>query len=85
MDISAKLLENHGKELMEEWTQNLTSFYERIAGIPGVQTMGKMQGLDWTKINLSMGELGITGAHLDKILLDDYNIYIELFTGPDPA
>jgi lysine decarboxylase len=81
MDISAKIIDEHGKMLMEEWTQHLTSFYERISKIPGVQTMGKMQGLDWTKINLSMGELGITGAQLDKILLDDYNIYSELFTG----
>ena len=81
MDISAKILENHGKELMEEWVQNLTVFYERLARVPGVQTMGKMKGLDWTKINLSMGELGVTGAQLDRILLEDYNIYIELFTG----
>ncbi|HVI43182.1 MAG TPA: aminotransferase class V-fold PLP-dependent enzyme, partial [Anaerovoracaceae bacterium] len=81
MDISADILEKHGHELMEEWTQNLTAFYDRIGRIPGVQTMGEMEGLDWTKINLSMGELGITGSRLDKILLDDYNIYIELFTG----
>lgn len=81
MDISAKILEQHGKELMEEWIGNLTAFYDRIARIPGVRTMGKMQGLDWTKINLSMSELGITGARLDKLLLEDYNIYIELFTG----
>jgi lysine decarboxylase len=81
MDISAKLLADHGKVLMKEWVDNLTSFYNRISKIPGVQTMGKMQGLDWTKINLSLGELGITGAQLDRILLDDYNIYSELFTG----
>ncbi|MEL7655146.1 MAG: arginine decarboxylase, partial [Bacillota bacterium] len=81
MDISADLLEKHGQTLMNEWTQNLTDFYERISKIPGVQTMGKMKGLDWTKINLSMGELGITGSQLDKILLDEYNVYIELFTG----
>ena len=81
MDISADLMENHGHLLMNEWTQNLTDFYERISRIPGVQTMGKMDGLDFTKINLSMGELGITGSQLDKILLEDYNIYIELFTG----
>ncbi len=37
--------------------------------------------MDWTKINLSMGDLGITGARLDKVLLENYNIYIELFTG----
>lgn len=81
MDISAKILEAHGEELMEEWVRNLNSFYDRVVKIPGIKTMGKMQGLDWTKINLGMGELGITGAQLDKILLDEYNIYIELFTG----
>lgn len=81
MDISADILEKHGKELMEEWIENLNSFYDRISKIPGVKTMGKMNGLDWTKINLSMGELGITGSKLDKILMQDYSIYIELFTG----
>jgi len=81
MDITAEILEKHCEALMHEWGKNLTVFYDKISKIPGVRTMGKMQGLDWTKINLSMGELGITGAQLDKILLKDYNIYIELFTG----
>lgn len=81
MDISADMLEKHRHELMEEWIRNLTEFYDRIGRIPGVRTMGKMKGLDWTKINLSLGELGITGAQLEKILLEDYDIYIELFTG----
>jgi arginine/lysine/ornithine decarboxylase len=81
LDINADILEKHGDVLMKEWTGNLTSFYERIAKIPGVSTMGKMAGLDWTKINLSLGELGINGAQLDKILLNDYDIFIELFTG----
>ena len=81
MDICAQILENHGQHLMDEWIRNLTSFYDRIEKIPGVRTMGKMAGLDWTKINLGMGDLGISGAQLDKILLEDYGIYIELFTG----
>lgn len=81
MDISAEILEKHGHALMEEWVGHLNAFYDRIRRIPGVQTMGRMKGLDWTKINLGMGVLGITGAQLDKILLNEYNIYIELFTG----
>ncbi len=81
MDICADILEKHRQELMEEWIRNLSAFYERISNIPGVKTMGKMKGLDWTKINLSLGELGITGARLDKILLEEYSVYIELFTG----
>jgi len=81
MDIAADILEKHRRELMEEWIGNLNSFYDRIAKIPGVRTMGKMEGLDWTKINLGIGELGITGAQLEKLLIEDYGIYIELFTG----
>jgi len=81
LDIAADILENQRHELMSEWTENLKEFYGRIDGIPGIRSMGKIKGLDWTKINLSMGELGVTGAQLDQILLKDYNIYIELFTG----
>lgn len=81
LEISAQILEKHGHQLMEEWVQNLAAFYDRVSRIPGVQTMGKMEGLDWTKINLSMGELEIPGVQLDQLLLHDYNIYIELFTG----
>jgi lysine decarboxylase len=81
LDINAKILEGHRNELMEEWVHNLNTFYARISKIPGLQTMGQMEGLDWTKINFSLGELGISGAQLDHILMEDYNIFIELFTG----
>lgn len=81
LDINAKILEAHRSELMEEWIRNLDSFYSRISKIRGLKTMGQMKGLDWTKINISLGELGISGAQLDKILMEEYNIFIELFTG----
>ena len=81
MDICADLLEKHRDILMEEWIENLNGFYERISKIPGVRTMGKMAGLDWTKINFSLADLGISGSQADAILMEDYNIYIELFTG----
>ena len=81
MDITADILEKHRKVLMREWENNLTLFYDKIKNIPGIKTMGKTEGLDWTKINISMGKLGITGAELDRILMEDFNINIELFTG----
>ena len=81
MVITAKILEQHGEILMKEWYDNLNMFYDRIQKIPGLRTTGKMEGIDWTKINLTMGELGFTGSELDKILIEDYNIYTELFTG----
>ena len=81
LDINAKILESHGTELMEEWVSNLENFYDRIAMIPGLKTMGRLEGHDWTKINFSMEDLGLSGSDLDRILMEDYNIYIELFTG----
>ena len=81
MDITAKILEQHRDVLMQEWIGNLNAFYERIEKIPGLRTMGKLEGLDWTKINLTMSDLGLTGSDLDKILTEDYDICIELFTG----
>lgn len=81
LDISAQILEKHRQVLTEEWIGNLNAFYDRIEKIPGVRTMGRMKGLDWTKINLSMGAAGITGAQLDRILIEDYAVYTELFTG----
>lgn len=81
LDITATILENHGDQLMEDWISNLEYFYERIKGIPGLKTMGRLKGLDWTKINLSMRELGLSGAELEKILMKEYSIYMELATG----
>ncbi|QOX64648.1 aminotransferase class I/II-fold pyridoxal phosphate-dependent enzyme [Anoxybacterium hadale] len=81
LDINAKILERHRNVLMEEWVHNLDLFYRRISKIPGLKTMGQMEGLDWTKINFSLGALGISGAQLDHILMEEYNIFIELFTG----
>lgn len=81
MDVCAQILEAHRQELMQEWVDHLSAFYDRISSIPGIKTMGKMKGLDWTKINLSMGDLGISGAQLEQMLSEDYQIFIELFTG----
>jgi lysine decarboxylase len=81
LDINVKILEAHRNELMAEWIRNLDSFYRRITKIHGLKTMGQMKDLDWTKINFSLGELGISGAQLDHILMEEYNIFIELFTG----
>ncbi len=81
MDICSRILEQHHQRLMEEWTENLNTFYEKIEKIHGLQTTGKMEGLDWTRINLTMRDLGISGSELDNILINEYGIYTEMFTG----
>ncbi len=81
LGINAELIEKHGPTLMSEWTENLESFYQQIGQISGLRTMGKMDNLDYTKINFTMAELGLSGANLDQILSNQYDIYTELFTG----
>ncbi|WP_027400371.1 aminotransferase class I/II-fold pyridoxal phosphate-dependent enzyme [Anaerovorax odorimutans] len=81
LDISADILEEHGMQLMEEWKDNIENFYNRATQIPGLQIINNLKGLDWTKINLNMSGAGLSGAELEKILIEDYGIYTELVTG----
>lgn len=79
LDINAEILENHGKELMREWRDNLDWFYSEATGIKGLNIM-KTQLMDYTKINLDMGAYGISGGQLEKLLIEK-QIYPELNTG----
>jgi arginine/lysine/ornithine decarboxylase len=79
LDISAELLENHGKALMEEWKTNLDDFYRRATEIPGLSIM-KVPNLDRTKINLDMSQMGLSGAALE-ISLNERGIFPELYAG----
>lgn len=81
LDITAAILHDHGQQLMQDWCGMLTRFYQRAAQIPGLLTMGKRADHDWTKINLSMKALGLSGAELEKRLKEEYQIYMELTTG----
>lgn len=81
LDITASILDEHGQQLMNEWISNLNIFYKNIENIHGLKVMTGIKGFDWTKINLSMSSLGISGAMLEKILMNDYSIFMELVTG----
>ena len=81
LDINAAILKDHGSELIKKWEDNLRYFYKEAAAIKGLKVMQPQDKLDWTKINISFGELGVSGARLEEILIQDYDIYIELFTG----
>lgn len=80
MDISLQLLENHGEELMREWHENLTGFYERAKNIKGLKIVNTGSNMDWTKINLDMSQCEISGHELEGLLLAK-NIFVELVTG----
>ena len=88
LDISADILREHGRELIDEWRENLLWFYEEAAGIPGLKIMG-MDGegrgsrdgrMDLTKINLDMSGYGLDGGRLEEALMEE-DIFAELVTG----
>ena len=39
LEINADLIEKHGSELFRRWDRGLDLFYERAAGIPGLETL----------------------------------------------
>lgn len=80
LDINASILEEHGSALMKEWADNLNYFYNNASKIEGLHFIDKVSGFDWTKINFSLGEKGISGIVLEELLLAK-NVFIELFTG----
>lgn len=81
LDINASILYEHGDRLFHEWAEALNVFYDRAPNIPGMEIIGKIPGHDWTKMNFSLGNVGIRGDELEQILLKEYGIFIELFTG----
>lgn len=81
LDINAAILAQHGKQIMNRWAQHLNLFYEEAAKIEGLTYIDRIPGMDWTKINFSMEQAGISGDQLEQILIDEYDIFIELFTG----
>lgn len=81
LDINASILYEHGDRLFHEWRDALDLFYDKAPAIPGMEHIGKIPGHDWTKMNFSLGKLGISGDELEQILMKEYDIFIELFTG----
>ena len=81
LDINASIIEEHGRQIFTEWEENLNYFYENAKKIEGLRIIDKIGGMDWTKLNFSLGDLGVTGGDLEEILIEKYGIFIELYTG----
>lgn len=79
MDINADVLEKQGRQLMERWLLDISYFLDKAEKIPGLKVLS-CEGLDVTKINLDMTELGIQGGQLEEKLMEK-GIYLELSTG----
>lgn len=91
LDINARILEEHGPEVMGAWREHLEYFYAKAGRIPGLRILepdtpqGTRQGartaqMDRTKINLDMSACGIDGARLEELLME-HGIFPELYTG----
>ena len=84
LEINAMILEDHGHEALKEWRDNLDYFYHESKSIDHLKVMdgkfGSEASFDRTKINLSLGDLGIDGAQFEQYLME-YDIFTELHTG----
>lgn len=78
-DMNAHIIEEHGEEIFKAWKENLDYFHEEAAKIKGLKML-RPAGLDETKLNIDMSELGLSGSMLEEELME-YNIFVELTTG----
>ena len=80
LDINAEILEKYGAEVMKNWKENITYYYEEAKKIAGLDVMIIKNHMDISKINLDMSSFGIDGAKLEELLME-YGIFSELYTG----
>jgi len=80
LDVNRQIIEKHGPELFAAWASDIAYFYSQAEEIPGLSLMTGVTGLDRTKISLDMSAAGLSGAKLEKLLLED-DIFIEMVTG----
>ena len=81
LDINADILLDEAKSenLFGEWKEAVDMFYTAAKKIPGLKIIEDPM-LDRTKLNMDMGDLGLTGNELE-VLLNERGIFVELVTG----
>lgn len=77
--VNAKLIKEHGKELFNEWNENIHDFYKRMGEMDGVRLIDGMY-MDKTKLNIDVSQLKITGKEFEE-KLRKRGIDAELVTG----
>lgn len=79
LDINARIMKDWGEQVASSWQQDIYSFYSKARDISGLSIINDDRR-DETKILISLGELGVSGARLDKAL-NHYNIWSEMVHG----
>lgn len=85
LDTTRKQLALEGEKLISYSISLAQTFRERINKIPGFYCFGEEVldgkgrfGFDPTKVTVTAKDLGLHGYELDKILIEKYNIQVEL-------
>ena len=85
LDCARRQIATEGRELLDRTIKLANYLRAEINRIPGMYSFGKeilgREGIfafDPTKITISAKEMGITGFELETLLVDDYNIQMEL-------
>lgn len=86
LDTARRHLALHGRELLGKAIRLAQAAREEINRIPGLWCLGpevigdrsSSYDLDVTKLCISVKELGVTGAEVEQILRDEFNIEVEL-------
>lgn len=88
MDACIRLLQEEGKVLFTRYRELLDQFYRDISDLELLHVMsekdlGKEEAYDWddSKIVIFTGKADMTGEKLGRILLDRYQLQMEMLSG----
>jgi len=85
LDCARRQIATEGRELLTRTLKLARDLRAEVNKIPGIFSFGKeivgrygIHDFDETKLSISARELGLTGFELETLLVDDYNIQVEL-------
>lgn len=85
LDCARRQIATKGRELISKAIELATYARAELNKIPGVYSFGEeilgkggVFAFDPTKLSISVKEMGITGFELERILIEEYNIQMEL-------
>lgn len=85
LDVTRQMLEEHGKELLDEALALADYARTRINALDGYYCPGKeligqpgVHDLDLTKLTIKVSDLGLSGNQVYDLLRDQYGIQVEL-------
>ena len=75
LDCARRQIATEGRELLTRTLKLARDLRAEVNKIPGIYGI---HDFDETKLSISARELGLTGFELETLLVDDYNIQVEL-------